>query len=100
MQNIFTAYADPRLRSPEIYKQNLRAMRRLYVRKNGLGLSEEDLKGIEEIYQAFSTRGLDIHYEVTPGSAGSFPSYAELMVATDDGVDSAQLPGDGRELRR
>ena len=84
VQNIFTAYADPRLRSLEIYKQNVSAMRRLYARKNGLGLSEEDLKGIEEIYQAFYTRGLDIHYEVTPGSAGSFPSYAELMVATDE----------------
>jgi hypothetical protein len=81
VQTIFTAYADPRLRSPEINKQNLSAMRRFYVRKNGL--SEEDLKRIEEIYEAFYTRGLDIHYEVTPGSAGSFPSYAELMVATD-----------------
>jgi hypothetical protein len=84
VQSIFTAYADPRLRSPEIYKQNISAIRRLYARTNGLRLSEGDLKGIEEIYQAFATRGLDIHYEVTPGSAGSFPSYAELMVATDD----------------
>ncbi len=84
VQNIFTAYADPALRSPEIYKQNLRAIERFYVKKNGLGLSQEDLKGIEGIYQTFATRGLDIHYEVTPGSAGSFPSYAELMVATDD----------------
>ncbi len=84
VQNIFDAYADPRLRNQEIYKQNLRAMRRLYVKKDETGLPERDLKGIEEIYQAFATRGLDIHYEVTPGSAGSFPSYAELMVATDD----------------
>ena len=83
-QSIFTAYADPRLRSPEIFKQNVSAIRRHYTRKNGLGLSEGDLKKIEEIYEAFATRGLDIHYEVTPGSAGSFPSYAELMTATDD----------------
>jgi hypothetical protein len=84
VQNIFAAYADPRLRSPEIYKQNISAIRRHYTRKNGLGLSEGDLRGIEEIYEAFATRGLEIHYEVTPGSAGSFPSYAELMTATDD----------------
>jgi hypothetical protein len=83
-QDIFTAYADPRLRSPELYKQNVSAMRRLFTRRNGLGLSQEDLKGIEEIYEAFHLRGLGIHYEVTPGSAGSFPTYAELMVATDD----------------
>ena len=53
-------------------------------RKNELELSQEDLKGIEDIYQAFYERGLGIHYEVTPGSAGSFPTYAELMVATDE----------------
>ena len=34
------------------------AIERLYVKKNGLGLSQEDLKGIEGIYQTFSTRGL------------------------------------------
>ena len=31
--------------------------------------------------RTFYTRGLDIHYEVTPGSAGSFPTYAEMMVS-------------------
>jgi hypothetical protein len=83
VQEIFAAYADPRLRSPELYKQNVSAMRRLFTRKTGLGLSEEDLKGVDEVYQSFYTRGLDIHYEITPGSAGSFPAYADLMVATD-----------------
>ena len=83
VQQIFAAFADPLLQSPELYKQNVSAMRRLFARKNGLGLAEDDLKGIEEVYQTFYTRGLDIHYEVTPGSAGSFPTYAELMVATD-----------------
>jgi len=84
VQNIFTAYAEPRPRSPELYKQNVSAIRRLFTRKDGLELSQEDLKGIEEIYQAFYSRGLDIHYEVAPGSAGSFPTYAELMIATDE----------------
>jgi len=83
VQDIFAAYADSRLRSPELYKQNLGAIKRLFARKNGLELSQEDLAGIEGIYQEFYTKGLDIHYEVTPGSAGSFPTYRELMVATD-----------------
>lgn len=83
VQAIFGAYADPGLRSPEIYKQNVAAMRRLFTRKNGMGLSKEDLEGIEERYETFYTRGLDIHYEITPGSAGSFPTYAELMTAGD-----------------
>ena len=83
VQDIFTAYADPRLRSPELYKQNVSAIRRLFTPKNELELSQEDLNGIEEIHQAFYSRGPGIHYEVQPGSAGSFPTYAELMVASD-----------------
>ena len=83
VQDIFTAYKDPGLKSLELYKQNLSAIKRLFARKNGLGLSPEDLTAIEGIYQAFYSRGLEIHYEVTPGSAGSFPTYADLMVATD-----------------
>jgi len=83
-QEILTAYRDPKLRSADLYKKNAADMRRFFLRKNNLGLAEEDVKAIETLRDAFYTRGLDIHYEITPGSAGSFPSYAELMVATDD----------------
>jgi len=82
-QEIFTAYADPKLRSADLYKKGAADMRRFF-NKNNLGLAEDDLKAIETLRDAFYTRGLDIHYEITPGSAGSFPTYAELMVATDD----------------
>jgi hypothetical protein len=85
VQSIFTAYADPRLlRSPELYKQNLSAIKQVLTQKGELGLSQEDLKGIEQIYEAFYGRGLGIHYEVQPGSAGSFPTYHDLMIATDE----------------
>jgi hypothetical protein len=84
VHNIFAAYADARLRSAELYKQNAAAIRQFFTRKGSVELSQEDLKGVEDIYRAFYTDGLDIHYEVTPGSAGSFPTYAELMVAVDD----------------
>jgi hypothetical protein len=83
VQEIVAAYSDPMLRSAELYKQNAAAMRQVYIRKNGLGLAAEDLQGIEEIYQTFFKRGLDIRYEITPGSGGSFPTYAELLVASD-----------------
>ncbi len=83
VQEIFAAYADPRLRSPELYKQNVGAINRFFTRKDGPELSPEDLAGIAAIYREFHDKGLDIHYEVMPGSAGSFPSYKELMVATD-----------------
>ena len=39
VQDIFAAYADPRLRSPELYKQNVGAIKRFFTRKDGPGLS-------------------------------------------------------------
>ena len=83
VQDIFTAYNDPQLRSADLYRQNVAAIRDLFQRKHRLNLSAEDLEGIEEVYDAFYSRGLSIHYEVTPGSAGSFPTYEQMMIATD-----------------
>lgn len=88
VQDIFTAFNDPQLRSEELHRQNVAAIRDLFQRRNKLGLSADDLKGIEQVYDAFYSRGLAIHYEVTPGSAGSFPTYVEMMIATD----SASVP--------
>jgi hypothetical protein len=84
VQEIFTAYNDPGLRSDDLYKQNVAAMRDLFQRKK-IALSADDLSGVERVYEEFFTRGPSIHYEVTPGSAGSFPTYVEVMIATDDG---------------
>jgi hypothetical protein len=81
IREIVTAYGAPLLKSEELYKQNVAAIRELLTKK--LSLSAEDLKGVERVYQEFFTRGLDIHYEITPGSFGAFPTYGELMVATD-----------------
>ncbi|HET7218007.1 MAG TPA: hypothetical protein VFJ02_08155 [Vicinamibacterales bacterium] len=83
VDEIFTAYNDPALRSDDLYKQNLAAIRDLFQKKR-MPLSTDDLSGIERVYEEFFTRGPSIHYEVTPGSAGSFPTYVEVMIATDD----------------
>jgi hypothetical protein len=80
---IFAAYSDPEAKSEELYKQNVAAIREVLNRKDQLGLSEEDLKGIEDVYREFYTRGLNIHYEITPGTNGSFPTFPDLMMATD-----------------
>jgi hypothetical protein len=88
VNEIFTAYNDPQLRNADFYKQNVAAIRDLFQRKHKLNLTADDLSGVEQVYQLFFDRGLAIHYEVTPGSAGSFPTYAEIMTATDD----AQVP--------
>ena len=84
VSEIFTAFNDPALRSDELYRQNVAAIRDLFQTKSTGPLSAHDLKGIEQVYDAFFTRGLSIRYEVTPGSAGSFPTYVEMMNATDD----------------
>jgi uncharacterized membrane protein YgcG len=88
VNDIFTAYSDPQLRSADLYKQNVAAIRDLFQRKHKLNLTADDLSGVEQVYELFFERGLAIHYEVTPGSAGSFPTYADIMTATDE----AQIP--------
>ena len=45
VQSIFTAYTDPRLRSPELYKQNVSAIRRLLLEKSEMGLSAGGSQG-------------------------------------------------------
>ena len=45
VQSIFTAYNDPRLRSPELYKQNAGAIRQVLTRKGEMGLSARGSQG-------------------------------------------------------
>jgi hypothetical protein len=82
VNEIFTAYTDQQ-HSEELYRQNVTAIRDLFQKTHKIALSADDLKGIEAVYDEFYRRGLGIHYEVTPGSAGSFPSYVDMMSATD-----------------
>lgn len=84
-KEIFAAYSDPASTSEELYKQNASAIRDVLTNTDRLALSADDLKGIDEVYQEFYARGPSIHYEITPGSPGAFPSFADLMTATDAG---------------
>jgi hypothetical protein len=79
VNEIFAAYKDQQP-SEEQYRQNVAAIRDLF-QKNAL--SADDVNGVEGVYDEFYRRGLAIHYEVTPGSAGSFPTYVDMMIATD-----------------
>jgi hypothetical protein len=88
VNEIFTGFNGPELRSDDLYRQNVAAIRDLFQKKSKTPLAPDDMKGIEQIYEAFFVRGLGIHYEVTPGSSGSFPTYVEMMIATD----SASVP--------
>jgi hypothetical protein len=89
---IFAAYrrAAP---SPALYDQNLKEIKAALTTKHGFQLSTSDLQGIDFVYKSWFRSGPDIRYEVTTGAAGAyFPTYAELMSATDnDGKNRSYL---------
>jgi hypothetical protein len=78
------------------YEKNLKEIKSHLMTKHGFGLSKADLKGIDFVYSAWFKSGPDLQYELTravddssggsigPGRlSGAFPSYADLMTATD-----------------
>jgi hypothetical protein len=104
---IFAAFerATP---SQELYDQNLKAIKAQLVNKHGFKLSSGDLDGIDFVYSAWFQAGPDIQYELTTGGGriggrgignrgigrggrggrgsrggGEFPSYSDLMTASD-----------------
>jgi hypothetical protein len=98
VQEIFDTYS--RLpKSEAVYAETLKAVRNQLITKRGFGLSQDDLAGIEYVYQSFARFGPDIKYSSTGrggfgggygrGSRGGFGgygpqiAYAELMTATD-----------------
>jgi hypothetical protein len=94
--DLFAAYKNVPT-SEELYRQNVRLIRDHLVRRRGLSLSPDDLDQIESIYFAFFWDGPSLRYSTRPGFGGrsfgsSFPTYEELMVATDaDGVAHGYL---------
>jgi hypothetical protein len=73
-----------------LYERNLKEIKSQLITKHGFGLSKNDLAGIEFIYSSWYKSGPDLQYELTidtedlrAGLSGMFPTYAELMTATD-----------------
>jgi hypothetical protein len=79
-----------------LYEQNLKQIKSHLITKHGFGLSKGDLNGIDFVYSSWFKSGPDIQFELTvaveessggslgPGAlAGVFPTYADLMTATD-----------------
>ena len=78
--------------SPELFSANLAEVRRLLTGVRKLSLSQDDLQGIETIYRTFYSNGPLIQYRANFGGTASFPTYVELMTATDaDGVARSYL---------
>jgi hypothetical protein len=82
--DIFNAYKDV-ASSETLFKENLKAIDDLLVNKHHFTLSDGDLQGVEYVYHAFYNFGPGINYSSTGGFGARYqPSYADLMVATDE----------------
>ena len=79
---IFAAY-DKVAASRTLYTENLKAVTRHLVTTRGLALSPSDVQGLEFVYNRMFTEGPDIHYQLLGRGGSGFPTYADLMVATD-----------------
>ena len=83
VDQIFAAYANVEA-SKILYDANLKAMRNHLATTHGFRLSDNDLLGLEYVYEAFYKFGPSIQYSSTGSIGGGFqPTYADLMVASD-----------------
>ena len=88
---IFAAYAKV-APSQALYDQNLKDIKAHLTMRRGMKLSPGDMQGIDFVYSSWFKYGPDIHYELNGGGPGlrlrgrndNFPTYADLMMATDD----------------
>jgi len=81
---IFNAYRGVDT-SEDLYKDNLKVIEDLLVNKHHFGLSDGDRTGVEYVYHAFYNFGPSLNYSSTGGFGARYqPSYADLMVATDE----------------
>ena len=90
---IFDAYSEVPT-SEALYKDNLKAVTDDLLKKHGLDLSDDDVKGIEYVAYSFYWFGPGIHYSSSGGRGGgrSMPTYYDLMVSTDaEGLNRSYL---------
>jgi hypothetical protein len=89
---IFNAYLEVPT-SEALFKETLKSAQDHLVKTRGLPLSDDDLKGIEYVAQAFYWYGPGIHYNSSGGRMGRMmATYFDLMVATDgDGKSRSYL---------
>ncbi len=80
---LFEAYHDVAA-DETLFEKNLRDVEDRLVERHGFPLSAEDLRSLEYVYRAFFSEGPDLRYSFPrQRSARWFPTYAELMMATD-----------------
>ena len=91
VKEMFAAYAKVKP-SEARYEKNLKAVIDRLSRTHGFALSPEDVKDIETIYQTFFKYGQRLRWSSTGNNPARWPSYEELMTATDnDGEERSYL---------
>jgi len=70
--------------SEALYNENLKAIRETLLSKHKLPLTEDELRGVADVYHAFFWYGPSINYSSSGNGFGrNQPTYADLMTATD-----------------
>ena len=69
----------------DLFAANLRAVRAHLLGRHHFALTDEDLAGLKYVYNAFFEAGPNLTYSMGGRRGYAFPSYADLMLATDDG---------------
>src|SRR5688572_13011155 len=94
-EEIFKLYLNVEKGNEELYKENLKAIEDLLVKKHRFPLSSEDLAGIGNVYRTFYSFGPAISYSSSQNSGGRggyHVTYADLMMQTDEaGVSRSYL---------
>jgi hypothetical protein len=84
-EELFAAYADA-VPTEAAYQNNLSAVLNRLTKHHGFALTSDDKHVLDErIYRSFFTSGPELRYSFPrPYSSQWFPTYAELMQATDE----------------
>ena len=77
--------------SQALFDENLQAATDWLQHHHGFALTDDDVRGLEYVYRAFFESGPGLNYSFLPGGGFgrgmNFPTYAELMTATDEQGD-------------
>jgi hypothetical protein len=84
VSDIFSAYW-PTQPSDELFAANFEAIVTLLSKTHGFELSPDDIENIRSVYSQFESAGPALTYSMGGRGGRNFPTYADLMVATDEG---------------
>ncbi|HEX4348606.1 MAG TPA: hypothetical protein VHZ73_13610 [Vicinamibacterales bacterium] len=94
-EELFRAFSEA-VPSGGLFRRNLQTITDRLTKEHGFTLTSDDTASLEYVYRAFFSSGPDLRYSFPRGGFGGgargFPSYAELMMATDQaGVNHGYL---------